>query len=395
MNIPTTAEIRSRIVNFWEQRLSLVEAKPINILQNLLKSALFIIATAFAGIFRLIYLYANWIYNQTDPQTADDENKVIGGTLQNWGGLLKVGDPKPGQAPEYQIDIVGTNGSVLLAGTAYRSASGNIYLLIADIVIALGVATGIIKASVSEDRDNTDYALNIGSELNTVNPFNGIDNPAVVSAEVSAPTNGEDIEDSYRPRVVSNFRIPPQGGSRVDYKRWPLDAEGVADAFPYVDELEPGVMNIYIEATTDIDPDGIPTQAVLDAAQDAITYDPETGLERKPATDLSNVFPISILIFDLEVQGLVAPDLPDAQSKITIALTNTLKAKKPFIDGAEFLEDKNDIVSRSELLAVVVTTLLPLNGTVTDLVLELASVPIESHTLTDGEKSKAGAILFT
>ena len=394
MNIPTTTEIRDSIVNSWEQRLSVIQGSNIKILQSLKKSALFILATAIAPAIRLIYLFINWALNQTDPQTADDENVVEGGRLQQWGRLVKVGDPKPGQAPRYDISITGIDASVLLAGAAYRSANENIYLLEADIIIVGGIATGIIKASVPEGRENTEYALNPGAEVNTANPFTGIDNPAIILTELTTPTDSEDIEGSYRPRVVSVVRLAPQGGARVDYKRWPLDAEGVQDAYPYSNTNQPGVIDVYIEATEDINPDGIPTQAVLDAAEDAIRTDPVTGLERKPLSDYFFTLPIALKVFDMTFTNLLALDILDAKEKIIDAVTKTLKNKKPFIDGAEPVEDKNDIVSRSELLAVAVATILPLGGTVDDLALELASVPIETFRLTDGNKSKAGGITF-
>ena len=395
MNIPTTTEIRDSIINSWELRLSVIESNDIKILRSLAKSALFILATAIAPVFRLIYLFILWALNQTDPQTADDENEVPGGRLQQWGRLVKVGEPKPGTAPRYEITITGTNGSVLPAGAAYRSSNENIYLLEADIVIVAGTATGIIKASVPEARENTEYALNVGAEVNTVNPFTGINNPAIIATELTAPVDSEDIEGSYRPRVVSNTRLAGAGGSRKDYKDWPKDGEGVQDAYPFADVGQPGVMDVYIEATTDIDPDGIPTQAVLDAAEEALRTDPETGLERKPATDYFFTLPISLRLFDIDVIGLIAPDILDAQEKITEATETYLENKKPFIDGAEPVKDKNDIVSRAELLAVTVATILPLGGTVDDIELELESVPIDTFRLDNGFKAKQGSIIFS
>lgn len=395
MTIPTTVEIRDSIINSWEQRLSALKLTEIKILKSLSKSVLFILATVIAPVFRLTYLFIIWALNQTDPQTADDENVVAGGRLQQWGRLVKVGDPKEGTAPRYEITITGTNGSTLDAGTAYRSSNDNLYLLEADIIIAAGTATGIIKASVPESRENTEYSLNAGAEVNTVNPFPGIDNPAIIASELTAAIDSEDIETSYRPRVVSTVRLGGAGGSRVDYRRWALDAEGVQNAYPYANVSQPGVMDVYIEATTDIDPDGIPTQAVLDAAEDTINTDPDTGLERKPATDFFFTLPISIKIFDVEIQGLLAPDPIAAQDSITEAITNNLKNKQPFIDGAEPVEDKNDIISRAELLAVAVNTITPLGGTVNDLLLESETVSIDTFQLDFGLKSKAGGILFT
>lgn len=393
MQIPTTTEIRDSIINSWEQRLSVIQGQQIKILQSLKKSVLFILASAIAPAIRLTYLFVLWAVNQTDPQTADDENSVLNGRLQQWGRLLKIGDPKPGQAPRYEIDLTGTNGAVLTAGAAYRSASNNIYLLEEDITIVAGVATGIIKASVPSDRLNTEFSLNPGAEVNTVNPYFGIDNPAVVSAELTAATDAEDIE-AYRQRVVSVLRLAPQGGARIDYQRWPLDAEGVARAYPFTDQVDPGIINVYIEATTDIDPDGIPTQAVLDAAEEAIITDPETGLERKPITHQFSTIAITVLLFDIEVSGLVASDPVEAQNRIIDAMTLTLKNKRPFIDGADPLDEKNDTITRSELLAVAVAAVAPIEGTLIDITLELSAVPIESYLLTNGEKSKAGLISF-
>lgn len=393
MEIPTTAEIRESLITAWEQRLTSSQGVNISILRKIKKSVFYILATVIAPPIRLLYLFALWALNQTDPQTADDENEVAGGRLQQWGRLVKAGDPKPGQAPRYQIDITGTNGSTLLAGTVYLSAVGNIYLFEADITIAAGVATGIIKASVPEGRDNTEFALNIASEVNTANPFTGIDNPATVSAELTAPTDSEDIE-VYRDRVVSLVRLAPQGGARIDYVRWPLDAEGVLNSFPYSDSVEPGKINVYIEATEDIDPDGIPDQATLDAALAAILIDPETGLERKPMSDEVTVLSIDLLLFDVDVSGLVASDPGAAQTAITDAVTAYLKAKKPFLDGADFLDEKNDVISRSEIIAVIVETITPLGATIIDVDLKRLTISIDSFTLDNGETSKAGAIAF-
>lgn len=395
MNIPTTVEIRDSIINAWETRLSAIEGKPIQILQSLTKSVLFILATVIAPPIRILYLFVQWALNQTDPQTADDANEVPGGRLQDWGDLVKIGPPKPGQPPRYEIALTGINGSVLLAGTGYKSANGNLYLLEDDIIIALGTATGNIKASVPAERDNTEYALNPGDEVNTVNPYTGINNPALITAELTAPTNAEDIEDSYRPRVVSRVRQPADGGTKVFYKTAPLDAEGVQDAFPYNNLTQPNVIDVYIEATTDIDEDGVPTQAVLDAALEAIYFDPDTGLSTIPDVAIARTFPIVVNAFDIDVVGLLAPDPQEARDRITEAIENTLKNKKQFIDGAEPLKDKNDIVSRAELLAVAVATITPLGGTIQDLTLELASVPIDTYRLTLGNQAKSGGVSFS
>ena len=396
MEIPTTAQIREFLINAWEQRLSSSQGISISILRKISKSVFFILATVFAPPIMLLYLFGLWALNQTDPQTADDEDEVPGGRLQQWGRLVKAGEPKPGQAPRYEIDITGTNGSTMQAGAVYKSATGNLYLIEEDIVIALGVATGIIKATVPEGRNNTEFALNIGSEVNTANPFPGIDNPATVSTELTAPTDREDIESSYRPRVVSLVRLAPQGGSPVDYSRWPLDAEGVQDSFPYTDSVEPGKINVYIEATTDIDPDGIPDAPTLAAALVAINIDPETGLAtRRPMSDEVTVLAITLLLFDVDVAGLVASDPTAAQNAIISAVVTYMKNKFDFIDGADFLDEKNDTISRTEIIALIDAVLKPLGATFTEVVLKLATVPIDSYTVDNGESAKSGSVTFS
>lgn len=393
MKIPKSSEIVTSILDSVEQRINAFQISALPVLRSLVKGVINMLAITFAPSLHSSYIYADWALAQTDPQTADDADKVDGGRLQSWGILLKVGLPKPGQAPQYEIEISGDNGAALLAGTQYVSDNGNLYLLAADIVIAGGVATGTIKASVAADGLNTDYTLPLDAQLNTINPYPGILNPAIVTSELVPATDKEDIE-IYRDRVVFNFLRPPEGGSRADFARWPLDAEGVQRAYPYADIVDAGLITVYIEATADIDPDGIPTGAVLDAAEAAIQVDPETGIAREPLAGTFTVEPISLKLFDVIINGLVSDDDPAAEDAITTALTMYFKNKRPFLAGVDFLTDKNDIVSRAEALSVAVGAIKPYNGVITDLDLESGAVPIDSYTLDDGEKSKMDSIAF-
>jgi len=339
LNIPTTKEIKD--INIANYEASLSQDAP---LQD--KAFLRVKSAQEAFTFTALYKYAAERALQNLILTATGQDLV------NLGNQYNV--PKRlAEAAILEAEITGEDGSII---ETVRSFVGNLnglrYTVETQATIVGGVATITLTATQSGVVGN----LEIGNTLTIDSPVAGINSIATVTAVNQLGTE-EESDDVYRLRILDVARASGGGGNASDYRRWAQETPGVARAYPFsgkpVDVLatsSPPDRTVYIKATTDIDPDGIAPQALLDAVRDTITTDPETGLSRQPL-GLTNetlfIESISRTDFYVTVRDLQSTPALEAQVKQNIAdaLTTFFASLESFVPGLDPLFARNDLIT--------------------------------------------------
>jgi len=168
------------------------------------------------------------------------------------------------------------------------------------------------------------------------------------------------------------------------------------------DDSWAGDRTVYIECLSSIEPDGIPTQAILDEARSYINTDPDTSLSR-PALGTTDenlyVEPIYrttlyVLITELDVSAAI---LAQVQSDIYDAIDEYFREITPYVDGLDFEGDRVDEITNLTLSAVIQDILNPVGGSAETVVFGLASgvpSPLGSYTLGRGEETKLGGVTY-
>lgn len=128
----------------------------------------------------------------------------------------------------------------------------------------------------------------------------------------------------------------------------------------------PGDRVVYVESTTDVDPDGIPTQLLLDAVRESLNTDPVTGHDRMPlglTDEKLFVEPIVRTAIDIEIEGLVVDPAKEVELKSSIsdAFTEALLLLGPFVRGVDAETSKADTIT-GVMLADLIQEIMALQG---------------------------------
>ena len=395
LEIPTTTGLADIIVSQLESSLS--QTIPL-----LPKSFTRVLAKVLAGVFMLLYKYGGWIHLQRFIEHASFEETTINGKqvrpLVEIGRQLGVSDPDTGTRAEILIDVTVTEqtdrlpaGSLLL-----RSETGVMYQTLYP--VDLDAATVQARCRAVSDQDGNFGVgevgnLAAGDEVSFVNPLPNVSRVATADSLV---TTGADAEtgDEYRARVLARSQAKPQGGAYADYRTWGSEVSGVIRIYPYTSD-NPGETDVFVEVDTDIDADGIPTQAILDDVYDKIQVEESGQATRRPTNSAVNVFPISRIAFDVALTGLAADadgDLTTLEGLVDDALDEHLRAREPFISGLDPLPRKNRI-TLGEVSGVVASICNAQGGSVVSVDLQLNGESISAFTLNYGQKAKFGSLL--
>lgn len=390
LQTPTVSEISENIIAQLEAALS--QTIPL-----LPKAFTRVLARVLGAVFVLIYKYAGFSLLQYFVATATIQETEINGKLVSplieWGRLIGVGDPTAATRAELTANvIVLTQAGTLPAGSQLvRTETGVIYLTLSAVPLDAAIKSITIRASSDQGGGGGAGAignLNPGDVVGFANPLPNVGTDAVITAQIVTGADGES-EEVYRQRIIDRFQQQPQGGAYADYKLWGEEVEGILSVFPYTSDC-PGEVDNYVEATeaSSGSPDGIPTQAQLDAVQESIQFDDNGLPSRRPANALSNVFPITRTPFDVVVSGLTALDVQEAEDAITEAVDDYLRSREPFIVGLSRLP-RADRITESAVGGVADEAASALGATITTVTLDSPA-----YTLGDGELAKLGTITF-
>jgi len=280
-------------------------------------------------------------------------------------------------------------------------ANGLRYRPESDVTAVADVATLSLRCTESGSNGN----LEIGDELQIASQITGAETTATVTAMT---TNGVDAEsdEDYRPRVLFAQRAITGGANATDHKIWAETVIGVKQAFPYsgrpADEGTsfPGDRQIFIEATTDVDVEGIAPSWLLDDVRDAIAIDPETGEERAPLgiTDATLFLrSISRSTFHVEVRDLTVDADKETACKTAISDASSLyfTTVKPFVDGVDLPQERNDTITSMSVGNIIQDVLSSFGATASSVGFGLVvGVFLSTYTLGQGELGKLGTVTY-
>jgi uncharacterized phage protein gp47/JayE/sulfur carrier protein ThiS len=205
--------------------------------------------------------------------------------------------------------------------------------------------------------------------------------------------------------VLAEIRTVGGGGNAVDYRRWSEEVDGVLRAYPYAGNpispasSIPGERTVYVESTTAIDADGIPTAQLLSDVRDAITTNTTTGVANQPlgmTDETLYVEAISRTGFDVEITGLTVDSTQEAAAKAEIEteLDRYFRSVIPFVDGIDVPEERNDTITEVTVSTTVQGVLTKYGATAQGVALELSGSPVVEYLLDQGEMAKSDTVSY-
>lgn len=353
-NIPSIIELNEDIANDLRSKLGLTDDD--------LKKVANALPLVLAGQFKLAYLFLGDIQDNGFPDKASAE--LQGGTLERQGRIYLNRNPFPDSIGVFKLSVTGVAGSVLRSDLTFKSNedalnAGQVYVLDTQYTLT-GVSDIIEVRSIGA---GVSYNLSVGNNLTITEPVIGVDKTVTVSEVITQPTAGE-TEELYRQAILNSIQLEPQGGAKSDYRIWSSDAQGVRVVYPYVRDGEAGTIDIYVEATIidSIDQKGTPSTAILNAVSDVITFDPDVTKpdaerSRKPIQANVVVSAITLVPVDITISGL-----NDSSSSVQNAIENSIVdfiyGVRPYVDGADLLRNKNDILYTGKVQGVITDSLV-------------------------------------
>lgn len=310
-----------------------------------------------AAKLKLFYLAIANVQKNIWVDTADPES--AGGTLERFGRVKLKRNPFPATAGQYSIAITGVDGAIIPARTIYRSNDdsvnpGKLFILDTEYTISGSSGTIIVRALEA----GIESKMFVAEGVTATSPLTNVDQAGSVASESIAPVAAETIED-YREKTIEAYRLEPEGGSVGDYRIWSSDAQGVLRVYPYAATGEPWKVNLYVEATIadSTDGKGTPSGAILTEVEEVVEQDPDTTRplnerSRRPIGVTVDVLPVIPLDVEIQVTGFVGLTT-EIEDLIEEAMIEALTSVRPFIAGADSLEEKNDILDLNKIIGII------------------------------------------
>ena len=377
MTVPTYSELYESIKSDLRNKLGITTIVG--------KLVLLAFAAVQAAKLKIFYHLAEKIQENIFVDTCDDE------TLLRYG-LVKLNRlPYIAVSAQYKVSVSGTTGAVIPAGTTFVSVDsstnpGQVFILETEYTMPSTSGEVILTAEIG----GTESSLTLGDILQVTSPISNVDSFVTVTSEEVAPVDNETMAE-YRIKVINAYRTEPQGGAKVDYQLWAVDAAGVRRVYPYVVNNSPGDIEIYVESLYD---DGVPDAAMLSEVESVIEQDPDDSKPveergRKPlgiySIDIKSVLLKNV---DITITGLT----PSVQlATLTNAIKNHLYNIRPFIDGGDDLNTRNDKLYEADLYKIV-RDLLQSGETFTTLNMSVAGVEVDVYTFENGDIPKLNTI---
>jgi uncharacterized phage protein gp47/JayE len=379
--IPTLNQLYTSILNDLETEFGInIPLFGKNFLRGL--------AAVHAAKLKLYYIALGMVQKNIFIDTADPESS--GGTLERFGRIKLGRNPFPARAGEYEVTVTGSAGATIPASSTFKSNDdslnpGKLYVL--DLAYTLIATTDTITLRALEA--GTDSRLGVDDQLTATAPIANVNSLATVTVESVAPLAAENTEE-YRAKGIEAYQLEPNGGAASDYRLWGYDVQGVAKVYAYAKSGESGVVDAYVEATPvdSTDGKGTPPTSILDEVAEVFEMDPDIT---KPINDRGrrplgvfdlNVLPVTIREIDIEIEdfeGITSPQ----QTAIFNALRDTLATVRPFVAGADVLENKNDIWDLNRIISVILT--VKPGATFGEVNLFVDGVEVNTHTFIAGD----------
>lgn len=384
-SFPTASQLKAAFLAEYESKLN--QDSPLN---N--KAFLRICAVILSLIAMLI---------QREVTINTKENLAITASRE---GLISIGDEydlpiKVEVSTVLTVTMPATTGTVIPALSNFVGDNNGVLYFDASSRTAVA---DVVTMSLTSRTPGVLGNLQIGEKLTFSTGIAGV--LSTTATVTSIETLGADEEDTevYRQRVLDIERGPGGGGNSADYRNWAQETTNVVRAFPYSglpfdDPGFPGSppeRTVYIEADTGIDPDGIPTQTILDEARETIITDPVTEQHRQPlglTNDTLYVEPIRRTEFFVEIRNANFATGTEAQVKpaISTAITIYFLSLQPFIDGLDINAGRNDLITDLTITEIVQDVLKSNSASAEGIGFGITpTFFLPSYTLGQGEKAK-------
>jgi uncharacterized phage protein gp47/JayE len=350
-DIPTISYLQSQVENDIRTKLEITATWYGKVMLRVL-------ALVQAAKLKLIYLLIASVQKNIFVDTADSESN--GGTLERFGRVKLGRNPYPAHAGVYTINVTGILGGIITKGIAFKSSLGStspnyLYEVVSSVTLTGTTGQVQIRALTA----GATSVLQAGDQVEATAPIANVNSTATIASVYTTPVDAETIE-TYRKLVIESFQLEPQGGAATDYRIWAADAAGVRTVYPYTKNNAINVVQLFVEALPEDSepgqPDGVPTQAIIDDVIDVIELDPDTTKVlnergRRPVQvvlECISVIPIGVTI--------TIYDLSDKSTTILNAIQTDLISLfydiRPYIAGADG-ETKNDTLYLSQVVAAI------------------------------------------
>lgn len=304
-----------------------------------------------AAKLKLYYLQIGSVQKNLFADTAEPE--AMGGTLERVGRLKINRNPFPATSGKYEVSVTATGNALIPTGTIFKSLESALnsgVLLITDQDFNIDQANNVIELRALTP--GLESKLNVNDSLSCTVPVVGITGEASVLSETVSPTAAESEED-YRQAIIDSYRLEPQGGAAADYILWAQDAPGAKRTYPYTSPNGASEVDIYVEATPADSTDGMgtPTITILQNVEAVLQIDPNTGQGRTPLSVwANNVYPVVINKLTITITN--SSGITESQKTIiNAAIKEQVDEVRPFIAGADILEDRNDTISTNQIIS--------------------------------------------
>jgi uncharacterized phage protein gp47/JayE/uncharacterized protein YmfQ (DUF2313 family) len=306
---PTLSELTGRIQADLSSRLALPGAA-------LRRSVVAVLARVQAAAAHLLHGHLEFLSRQAFPDASELEY------LERQASLFGI-TRAAAQYATGNVDLKGTDGVGITAGTVLQRADGVQYTVLADVYIAGIAATATVQSVTA----GLDVNTGDGVALTFVSPIPGI--TAVGSVAPGGIIGGADEEsdDDLRARLIARLRQPPNGGAAADYETWAKAVAGVTRAWVY--PLELGAGTVTVRFVRDDDGTGaaiIPSSGEVAAVQAYIdTVRPVTAAVTVVApTAVTRNFTIHVVPDTAATRAAVQAELEDLLRREAIPGTTLL-----------------------------------------------------------------------
>lgn len=280
------------------------------------RSFLDVMAKSYGGAVHTLFGFIDFAKDQLFPDTATDE------FLLRWANIYGV-DRIEATFAKLNIDVTGTTGGTLTAGSLYQRSDGVQYEVETEVVVpASTTVSAVIIALEAGDNGNLDD----GSTVTLTSPIAGIESDALVD---STDTEGEDQEtlDALRIRLIERIQFPPSGGTVTDYIGFAKTVAGVTRAWVIPDHLGEGTVGLFF--VEDGEDPIIPSAAKVDEVQEAV-------LPLKPIS--ADLFTIAPSDTPMDPEIAIQPNTTEVQDAITAELEDML-FREAQVRGASIPEE--------------------------------------------------------
>jgi hypothetical protein len=360
------------------------------------KALLVVIAALEAAQYTTLYKWASKEIKGNLAITANREQLILIGN--NYGLPIKAATPAT-----YTITLPATTGTIIpITRDFVGDANGVRYRIDAPVEAVAGVATINVTAKSEGIVGN----LIVSDTMTISTPVSGAETVATISVVTALGADEEDTED-YRIRILDEIRATYGGGNAADYRRWGQEVSGVRRVYPFAGKpigsliaSVPPDRTLYVETTTDIDPDGIAPGSIINAVRDSVTTDPETGISRQPLGLTDDTLYIESIVrttLYTTIYGLVIDANVEAQAKADFETVLELYYRScvPYVDGLDSPLDDNSIITYPSVSEIAQVVFKSYGGSLSGVV--FGDVPLASvgkYQLNANETVKSGGVIY-